>query len=61
MTVKIIAVILGVAALLLTFRGQWILSNILRIPEPSQEQILRTKFIALAIAVIAFITVFRVG
>lgn len=61
MAIKIIAVILGAAALMLTFRGEWLLQNILKISEPSQKQILSAKFAALGIAVIAFIMVFRVG
>lgn len=61
MAAKIIAIILAVIALLLTFRGKWILTNIFKIPDPSDKQILWAKFAALGLAVIAFITVFRVG
>ena len=61
MAAKITAVILAAAALLLTFKGRLILTKVFRIPEPSDKQILWAKFAALGIAVIAFITVFRVG
>ena len=58
MAVKTAAIILGVIALVLTFRADWILSNILKIPEPNQKQILTVKFIDFFVAVIAFLMVF---
>lgn len=61
MAIKITAIILGIISLVLTFRADWILSNILKIPEPSQKQILTVKYVAFFIAVIAFLIVFRVG
>lgn len=61
MAVKIIAALLGLAALILTFRGQWILSNVFKQSEPSPKQLMQVKYVALGLAIIAFILVFRVG
>lgn len=60
MAVKIIAGILALAALLLTFRGQWVLSHVFKISEPAQNQIMSMKYVALGLAIIAFALVFRV-
>ena len=61
MAIKITAVVLGIAALLMTFRGEWLMKKFMKISEPSQKQILSVKFAELGIAVIAFAMVFRVG
>lgn len=58
MVIKIIAAVLGIAALLLTFRVDWILKKLFANTEPTAEDRLKIKYIALAIAVIAFILVF---
>jgi hypothetical protein len=55
-----VILVLCVVAAVLTFRGEWILKNILKIPEPSEKAIVSLKFAALFIAVILFIAVFRV-
>lgn len=54
LVIKIIAVLLGAAALLLTFRVDWVLKTFCKIDEPDINDRLKVKYIALAIAVIAF-------
>ena len=54
MIIKIIAVLLGAAALLLTFRVDWVLKTFCKIDEPDINDRLKVKYIARAIAVIAF-------
>lgn len=54
MFIKLLVVIIGVSALILTFRSEAILKKLLKISEPSKKQILTLKLIALAIAVILF-------
>ena len=58
MAVKIIAVVIGVIAVLLTFRVKWVLKTFFKTDEPSLDMQLKVKYTALALAVIAFITVF---
>ena len=58
MIIKIIALLIGLVAVFLTFRVKWVLSAIFRISEPSLETILKVKYVALALAVIAFLAVF---
>ena len=57
MIVKIIAVILGIIALLLTFRVEWMLEKFFGNEEPSMEDKLKVKSAAAVIAVIAFAAV----
>lgn len=57
MAVKIIAALLGIIALLLTFRVDWILKRFFNNDNPSVEDRLKIKYMALAIAVIAFVIV----
>ena len=60
MAIKIIALILAVAALLMTFRGRFILEKILKRDDVSDKHILNLKIVALCLAAIAFGLVFRV-
>ncbi len=48
---------MGIAALLLTFRVDWVLKTFCKIDEPSINDRLKIKYIALAIAVVAFAAV----
>lgn len=57
LVIKIISVLMGVAALLLTFRVDWVLKTFCKNNEPDLNDRLRVKYIALAVAVIAFIIV----
>ncbi len=61
MVIKIIAVVLGISALLLTFRVDWVLKTFFHNDDPSLEDRLKIKYIALAIAVIAFVSVLIIG
>lgn len=54
MVIKIISVLMGVAALLLTFRVDWVLRTFCKNNEPDLNDRLRVKYIALAVAVVAF-------
>lgn len=54
MVIKVIAVILGIAALLLTFRVDWVLKTFFKVEEPELNDRLKIKYIALAVAVVAF-------
>lgn len=58
--IKIAALVLGLIALVMTFRAKWIVENVLK-KEPIEGLVLRVKYIALALAVIAFLTVFIFG
>ncbi len=58
--IKIAALILGLIALVMTFRAKWIVENVFK-KEPIEGMVLRVKYIALALAVIAFLTVFIFG
>lgn len=55
--VKIAALVVGLAALLLTFKAKFVIENILH-KEATDRMVLRVKYIALALAIIAFISVF---
>lgn len=57
MVIKIIAVVLGIIALLLTFRVEWVLKKFFNNEEPTIEDILKIKGIAAIIAIIAFVAV----
>ncbi len=58
--IKIAALILGLIALIMTFRAKWIVETVFK-KEPIEGMVLRVKYIALALAVIAFLTVFIFG
>ncbi len=58
--IKIAALILGLIALVMTFRAKWIVETVFK-KEPIEGMVLRVKYIALALAVIAFLTVFIFG
>ncbi len=58
--IKIAALILGLIALVMTFRAKWIVEKVLK-KEPIEGLVLRVKYIALALAVIAFLAVFIFG
>jgi TRAP-type C4-dicarboxylate transport system permease small subunit len=58
MVIKIIALALGIAALLLTFRVDWVLKTFFKSEEPTLEAKLKVKYIALAVAVAAFVITF---
>ncbi|MDO5396642.1 MAG: hypothetical protein Q4G33_01815 [bacterium] len=57
MVIKIISVLMGIAALLLTFRVDWVLRTFCKNNEPNLNDRLKVKYIALAIAVLAFVIV----
>lgn len=60
MVIKIISLAAALIALVLTFRAKAILQKI-NAEEPTEGMVLRVKYIALAIAVIAFLAVFITG
>lgn len=57
---KITALLIGLIALLLTFKAKLIIEKVLR-KEPTEGMVLRVKYIALLLAVIAFLSVFILG
>lgn len=60
MIIKITAFIIGLIAIVLTFKAELILEKVFK-EEPTQGLVLRVKYIALALAVIAFMAVFILG
>lgn len=60
MIVKIAIILVCVLAVILTFKGEWVLKRVFKIPEPSEKAVLNVKFIALGIAILLFAAVFRV-
>lgn len=58
--IKIAALAVGVIALLLTFKASPIVEKVFK-REPTEGMVLRVKYIALALAVIAFLAVFILG
>lgn len=58
--IKIAALALGLSALFMTFKARFIVPNVLK-KEPIQGMVLRVKYIALALAVIAFMAVIISG
>lgn len=54
---KIVALAVGLCALLLTFKSKYIIENLLH-KEASEGMVLRVKCVALALAIAAFISVF---
>ncbi len=61
MIIKIIAVILGIVALLLTFRVEWVLKKFFNNENPSIEDKLKIKGVAAIIAIAAFAVVLIFG
>ncbi len=57
---KITALLIGLIALLLTFKAKLIIEKVLE-KEPTEGMVLRVKYIALLLAVIAFLSVFILG
>ena len=60
MIIKIIAVVMIIIALLLTFRVDWVLRTFFKKEEPTMDDRLKIKYAALGIAVIVFIAVLLV-
>lgn len=60
MAFKIAAVVFAALALMLNFRGAFILKNVFKKDEYSDKDVMRLKIAALIFALAAFITVFRV-
>lgn len=60
MIIKITAFIIALIAIVLTFKAELILEKVFK-KEPTQGLVLRVKYIALALAVIAFMAVFILG
>lgn len=60
MIIKITAFIIGLIAIVLTFKAELILEKVFK-KEATQGLVLRVKYIALALAVIAFMAVFILG
>lgn len=60
MIINIIAIVLGIAALLLTFRVEWVLKKFFKKEDPTIEEKLKVKCVAFAIAVVAFAAVLAV-
>lgn len=60
MIIKITAFIIGLIAIVLTFKAELILEKVFK-KESTQGLVLRVKYIALALAVIAFMAVFILG
>lgn len=60
MIVKIVALIVGFIAVFLTFKAELIIEKVLK-KEPTRGMVMRVKYIALALATIAFILVFIMG
>lgn len=60
MIIKIAAFIIGLIAIVLTFKAELILEKVFK-KEPTPGLVLRVKYVALALAVIAFMAVFILG
>lgn len=58
--IKIAALLVGLIALVMTFKAKLIIEKVLK-KEPIEGLVLRVKYIALALAVIAFLAVFIMG
>lgn len=54
MLIKLLVVIIGLSAIILTFRSEMILRKFFKIVEPTEKQILGTKFFALTVAGVLF-------
>jgi len=57
LVIRIIAVIMGILALLMTYRVDWLLKNIFHMDDPTPQQRLRVKYIALGVAIASFVMV----
>ena len=60
MTPRFMSILFIVIALILNFRGEFVLKNLLHKEDYSNDDLLKLKLAALVCAVLAFITVFRV-
>ncbi|MBQ8300789.1 MAG: hypothetical protein IJX57_02345 [Clostridia bacterium] len=60
LAVKITALIVGLIALILTFKASFVIEKVLK-KEPTERLVLRVKYFALILAVIAFLAVFISG
>lgn len=60
MALKIFALVLGVIALFMTFRAEWVLKTLFKAEEPDDGAILKMKYAAFVIAAAAFIIVFLI-
>ena len=60
LAIKIAALVVGLIALFMNFRAKFIIEKVLK-KEPVEGLVLRVKYIALALAVIVFLTVFILG
>ena len=58
--IKIAALVVGLFALVLTFKAKLVVERVLK-KEPTEGMVLRVKYIALALAVIAFLAVMLFG
>lgn len=58
--IKIAALLLGLIALFMTFKAKMIIEKVFK-KEPVEGLVLRVKYIALLIAVIAFLLIFILG
>ena len=58
--IRITAVLLGLIAVFMTFKAELIISKVLK-KEPTERMVLRVKYTALVLAVIAFLAVFIIG
>ena len=58
--IRIACLLAGLLALVLTFKAKLIVEKLLR-KAPSEGMVLRVKYIALAIAIVAFLTVMIFG
>ncbi len=61
MVIKIIAVVLGIVALLLTFRVEWVIEKLFHNENPTIEDKLKIKGVAAIIAVAVFVAVLIFG
>ncbi len=57
LAVKIAVIVMGVIALFMTFRAKFILEKILHM-EATDKAVLRVKYAALGVAVVAFAAIF---
>lgn len=60
LAIRIAALVVGLIALFMNFRAKFIIEKVLK-KEPVEGLVLRVKYIALALAVIVFLTVFILG
>ena len=57
LAVRILVIVMGIIALFMTFRAQFIVEKILH-KEVTEKAVLRVKYAALGVAVIAFAIIF---